>query len=106
MRRRCPAVRLAAKRTDKVIGRIIFLIDSIKTIKGIKITGVPNGTKWANIWFVLLNHPYNIKISQIVNAIERVIAMWAVLVKVYGIRPKTLLIRININKILKKIMFL
>jgi hypothetical protein len=36
---------LAANRTDKVIGRIIFLTISIKTINGISGAGVPNGTK-------------------------------------------------------------
>lgn len=43
--RRCPAVMLAANRTPKVIGRIIFLISSIKTINLIRNTGVPVGTK-------------------------------------------------------------
>ncbi len=30
------------------------------TINGIKIIGVPIGTKWQNIWFILLIQPYNI----------------------------------------------
>lgn len=38
--RRWPATILAIKRTAKVKGRMIFLIDSIKTIKGIKAVGV------------------------------------------------------------------
>lgn len=33
---KCPATKFAAKRTDRVIGRIKFLINSISTIKGIK----------------------------------------------------------------------
>lgn len=37
---------LAANRTDRVNGRITFLTNSIITIKGIKIGGVPSGTKW------------------------------------------------------------
>ena len=40
-----PAIILAANRTDNVIGRIIFLINSITTINGIKAGGVPWGTK-------------------------------------------------------------
>jgi len=46
-RRRCPAIILAVKRIAKVKGRIINLIDSIKTIKGMRIVGVPCGVKWA-----------------------------------------------------------
>ena len=55
-----PAIILADNRTAKVPGRIIFLIDSINTIKGIKILGVPCGTKWVNIWFKFLIQPNNI----------------------------------------------
>ena len=40
-----PATIFAASRTDKVIGRIRFLVSSIITINGIKIYGVPEGTK-------------------------------------------------------------
>lgn len=54
---RCPAIIFAANRTAKVPGRIMFLIVSIHTIKGIRIGGVPWGTRWANIWVVLLIHP-------------------------------------------------
>lgn len=43
---KCPAIILAVKRIAKVKGRIINLINSIKTIKGIKINGVPWGVKW------------------------------------------------------------
>jgi hypothetical protein len=39
--KRCPAIILAVNRTARVPGRIIFLIVSIQTIKGIKILGVP-----------------------------------------------------------------
>lgn len=43
---RWPAVKFAISRTDKVIGRITFLVNSIRTITGINPLGVPNGTKW------------------------------------------------------------
>jgi hypothetical protein len=94
---KCPAIILADSRTARVPGRIIFLIVSIKTIKGIKTGGVPCGTKWANICFVLLIHPKNIKLNQRGRANDSVRVMWLVLVKMYGNRPKKLLKRINVN---------
>ena len=42
---RWPATMLAAKRTDKVIGRIKTLTNSITTISAISPNGVPKGTK-------------------------------------------------------------
>lgn len=54
---KCPATILAIKRTDRVKGRITFLTLSIKTMKGIRRVGVLCGTIWANMWFILLNHP-------------------------------------------------
>ena len=42
---KCPATMLAASRTDKVMGRIMFLTSSIKTINGINALGVPEGTR-------------------------------------------------------------
>lgn len=55
--RRCPATIFAISRTERVIGRITFLMDSISTINGIRAVGVLWGTRCANIWFVLLIHP-------------------------------------------------
>jgi hypothetical protein len=52
---------LAERRTVKVPGRITLLIVSIKTIKGISTLGVLKGTKWANMWFILLIQPNNMK---------------------------------------------
>lgn len=43
---KCPAIILAVNRMAKVSGRIIKLINSMITIKGIKIGGVPRGVKW------------------------------------------------------------
>lgn len=40
-RRRCPAIILAVSRILKVIGRMISLMDSMITMKGIRIRGVP-----------------------------------------------------------------
>lgn len=41
VKRRCPAIIFAVSRTHNVIGRIIFLVSSIKTINIIKAPGVP-----------------------------------------------------------------
>ena len=42
-----PATILAANRTERVIGRIKTLTNSITTISAINPNGVPKGTKWA-----------------------------------------------------------
>jgi hypothetical protein len=60
---RCPATMFAISRTAKVRGRITLLIDSISTMKGIRAPGVLWGTRCANIWFVMLNHPNIMKAS-------------------------------------------
>ena len=49
MRSRCPATMLAAKRTERVKGRIRLLVSSMTTIKGIRTGGVLKGTRWAKI---------------------------------------------------------
>lgn len=95
--RRWPAIILAVNRTAKVPGRIILLIVSIHTIKGINTLGVPWGTKWVNIWFVWLIHPYNINDIHNGRANLRVIIKCLVLVKIYGKRPIKLLKRIIEN---------
>ena len=77
-----PATMFAARRTERVIGRMIFLTVSITTITGIKPEGVPNGTKWAIIvlnWFKLpqINLP-----SQRGRAKPNVKIKWLELVKI------------------------
>lgn len=52
-----PAVILAINRTAKVKGRIILLINSIKTMNIIRLNGVPLGIKWDNMFFVFLIQP-------------------------------------------------
>jgi len=47
--KRCPAIRLAVRRTHSVIGRIILLIISIMIINIINIVGVPCGTRCVNM---------------------------------------------------------
>lgn len=60
--------------------------------------GVPWGTKWANICWVLLIHPYNINVSQNGNAKDKVNVKWLDLVKIYGNSPRKLLNKIIENK--------
>lgn len=93
-----PAIILAVNRTARVPGRIIFLIVSIHTINGIKIAGVPCGTKWANICCVLLIQPYSIKHNHKGKAKVKVNVKWLVLVKIYGNKPIKLLNKIIENK--------
>jgi len=57
LKRRWPAIILAVRRTESVVGRIILEIVSISTIKNLKAIGVPKGTRWENMWFMLFNHP-------------------------------------------------
>ena len=49
VKRRCPAIILAASRTESVRGRMMFLTSSIKTMKGMRGAGVPVGTKCASM---------------------------------------------------------
>lgn len=93
-----PAIILAVNRTANLPGRIILLIVSINTIKGINTLGVPLGTKWVNIILVFLNHPNSIMDNHKGKAMVREKVKCLVLVKIYGISPKKLFIRININK--------
>lgn len=44
-----PAIKFADRRTARAMGRIIFLVNSIITIIGIRMGGVPLGTKCLNI---------------------------------------------------------
>lgn len=96
-----PAIIFAVKRTVNVIGRIKFLIDSIHTIKGIKARGVPCGTKWVNIWLVLLIHPKIKSLIQRGKAIVRFKVKCLVLVKIYGNNPIKLFSIMNINREIK-----
>jgi len=43
--KRCPAIMLAVRRIAKVRGRIIKLMDSMITIKGMRRVGVPWGVR-------------------------------------------------------------
>lgn len=92
---------LADKRIAKVPGRIMLLIVSIQTMKGIKIAGVPIGTKWVNICWVLLIHPKSIKHNHNGKDKDKVNVKWLVLVKIYGNNPMKLLNIIIENTVIK-----
>lgn len=96
-----PAIIFAASRTAKVPGRITFLIVSIQTINGINTAGVPCGTKCANMCWVWLIHPYNIKDNQRGRARLKVKTKWLDLVNTYGNKPIKLLNKINENNEIK-----
>lgn len=93
---------LAVKRIANVPGRIIFLILSIHTKSGIKMAGVPFGTKWENIMFVLFNHPKIINLNQSLRENNNVNAKCLVEVKIKGNNPMKLLNKTNINKQMNK----
>jgi len=81
---KCPAIKFAVSRTDKVIGRIRFLTNSINTINIIRELGVPWGTKWDNIIFVFFIQPNIISLIQKVNEIGKLKVMWEVREKTWG----------------------
>jgi len=72
---KCPAIRFAVSRTDRVIGRIRLLTNSIITINIIKALGVPCGTRWYNIMFVFFIQPNNINLIQKINEIGKLKTM-------------------------------
>lgn len=95
---------LAARRTERVMGRIMFLTISIKTMKGIKVEGVPKGTRWAKKWSRLLDRLKMINLIHKGKARERVTARCLVAVKEKDNNPMVLLkiikIKIEKNKII------
>lgn len=101
--KRCPAIMLADSRIDSVMGRIILLMVSIRTIKDIRRRGVLLGNKCANILLVLFTHPNSIKVSHSGRAILREIAIWLVAVKIKGNSPFKLLVIISHIRAITKI---
>jgi len=94
----CPAVMFADSRTDRVIGRIIWLTDSISTINCERAIGVLRGTRCLRKWLVLLIMLKTINPIHIGKAILRLKAMWALRQKIYGVIPKMLINKINIKR--------
>jgi hypothetical protein len=100
--KRCPAIRLAVSRTHNVIGRIIFLVSSIKTINLIRAIGVPWGTRWLNIWFVFFSQPNKIIASQNTKERGRVTARWEVKEKSWGYKAAKFINRIEKKMVIIK----
>lgn len=95
--RMCPAVMLAARRTANVIGRIICLILSIKTMNWDSGSGVLKGTKWLRKWALFLVSLKSTIPNHSGKAAEKVISMWAVRVNTNGMRPDMFSAKILIN---------
>lgn len=96
--RRCPAIILAANRTERVNGRITFLTISIITIKGIKTEGVPRGTKWAIVELGSIEFLRSMCPIQSGMARVQVKVKWEEEVKMKGNSPLKLLKEIKIKR--------
>lgn len=92
---------LAVSRIERVMGRIINLINSIVTINGIKIVGVFEGVRWVNIWLEKLIQPNNIILVHRINDKDIQNLMWLDDVKMYGKRPMKLFHKIMIKRPIK-----
>lgn len=71
-----PAVILAARRTDRVMGRITCLTVSIKVINWERGRGVPKGTRWLKKCWVFLNILNKIILNHIGTANVKVNVIW------------------------------
>lgn len=94
-----PALMLAARRNDKVIGRTVTLVVSIRTRNGFNQSGAPSGKKCAtdflidlaNLDIIIDNHRGNPKISVKIRCLD--------VLKKYGINPRRLMVIIEKNKV-------
>ena len=96
--KRCPAIMLAVSRTHRVMGRIRFLVSSMRTINLIRAMGVPWGTRCASMWFVLLIQPKRLIESQLSMASGRVRVRWEVREKTCGNKAVAFISRMAVNK--------
>lgn len=103
-----PATILAVSRTHKVIGRIIVLVSSIRTMKFIKKDGVPWGTKWIRKLLVFTKIPNIRVLAQKHKAKKRVTVNCEVLAKFWGNKAKTFKNKMKnkIDKVNKEFPFL
>ena len=72
----CPALMLAARRTDRVMGRSKILVVSIRINAGLKASGAPVGRRWAAAAAGLWAHPEIRSESHIGRAKVRVKTKW------------------------------
>lgn len=97
--RMCPATIFAVSRTDRVIGRIMFLVSSISTIRGIRGIGVPIGTKCASLFLVFIIKKNIIDPLQTDRAIGKFTEICAVGPKVEGIKDQAFITVSPTNKV-------
>jgi len=79
------------------MGRIIFLVSSIKTKAGVNPFGDPSGTRWARNLLNLLYKEYITILSHIASPIGNTIEIWEFIVNRVGIIEIKFKIRIKIN---------
>lgn len=77
------------------------LVNSIKTINGIKIVGVFEGVRWVNIWLEKLIQPNNIILIHKIKDKDIQNLIWLDAVKMYGKRPIKLFHKIRIKSLMK-----
>lgn len=92
-----PAIMFAVSRTHRVTGRIKLLTSSIRTMKFIKGTGVPWGSKCDNMCLVFFIHPNIIMVIQDISERGRVTVRWAVGEKICGYIARKLRSKIVTN---------
>ena len=97
-----PAIILAANLTAKLIGLDIYETISIGTNIGIKNIGTPFGRKSLKYLWPCNTKPKIVANKNTPNASAKVIIIWLVTVKLYGINPNILHNKININKVYTK----
>ena len=80
-----PALMLAARRKDKVIGRTVILEDSIKTRNGLSQEGAPPGSSMARNFMGAERREERIRLSHKVRPNENVKIRWLDELKTYGV---------------------
>jgi len=87
----------AVSRTHNVMGRIRFLVISIRTIKFISGVGVPCGTRCVMTFFVCVIVPNNVLVNHMVIARTRFVSRLVVFANVCGIRAIIFIVMIIMN---------
>jgi len=98
---RCPAIMLAVSRIDRVIGRIIILINSIRTINIANHRGPPLVQRCAKYLIRENDQSYVQMDTRVIVETENVTAICAVMVKEKATSPMILYIK-TVVKIIRK----
>ena len=96
-----PAVMFAASRKERVIGRTIFLVVSIRTRNGFNQSGAPLGSSLAKKVYGANRREDRISISHSGRAKESVKIRCLDRLNIYGTSPAKLIIRIIRNRVLR-----